>query len=226
MDKRTSNHIVGIQITGNAMHYFKNKQLLLEDSCVFFLNQKEEYDVKVREIGTAFSIHFTTYEPILTDSFCIKISKTNEIIRMLELIETEFMSKNDELELLSSFYEFCSQLNRIYEKTFFSKDSRIIDAEKYINAHFRENDCLEKSVESCNLSQRRFNDLFKMHFNMTPNRYITNLKINYAKKLLQTEYISISQVASLCGFNDIYYFSKFFKKETSLTPSMYRKLIT
>ena len=96
-------------------------------------------------------------------------------------------------------------------------------AENYINAHFTESDCLTKAFENSGLSRRRFNDLFKNCFDITPNRYIINLKIDYAKKLLQTEYINISQTAEICGFSDIYYFSRLFKKCMGISPSEYGK---
>ena len=121
---------------------------------------------------TSFSVHFTTYEPIDTDTFFIKINKTNEVIRMLELLEKEFLSKHSELSLLSDFYNFCEYFNRIYQKTFSPKDKRMIAAQSYINAHFTESDCLTKAFENSGLSRRRFNDLFKNCFDITPNRYI------------------------------------------------------
>lgn len=220
-----TNHIIGIQITGKTMHHFKDRDLKLDDGYIFFLNQKDTYDVDVSEIGTAFSVHFTTYEPIDTETFFIKITNTTEVIRMLDLLEKKFLSKHSELSLLSDFYNFCEYFNRIYQKTFSPKDKRMIAAQSYINAHFTESDCLTKAFENSGLSRRRFNDLFKNCFDITPNRYIINLKIDYSKKLLQTEYINISQTAEICGFSDIYYFSKLFKKETGQTPAEYRKHI-
>ncbi len=57
-----------------------------------------------------------------------------------------------------------------------------------------------------------------------PSGYILSLRINKAKKLLATENISITQVADECGFYDLPYFSRTFKKQTGVTPSQYRRL--
>ena len=51
-----------------------------------------------------------------------------------------------------------------------------------------------------------------------------NLKIEYAKRLLKTKYLSVSQISEMCGFKEIYYFSKVFKKECGYTPSEYKNL--
>lgn len=133
------------------------------------------------------------------------------------------MSQNNELMLLSRFYRLCSLINTLYEKNFSSKDKRILNAGEYISAHFRDADCLDAAAKNCGLSRRRFNDLFKNCFDITPNRYIINLKTDYAKGLLKSGYISVSQTAMLCGFSDIYYFSKVFKNETGVSPREYKK---
>ena len=219
------NHIIGIHLSGSAVHYFKDQKFTISENCVYFLNQTDDYKVNVLEKGVAFSVHFTTYEPIDTESFCIKTAKANEIVRLLNLIEKEFLSKNNELGLMSDVYGLCSELNRIYQKSYFPKDKRMIAAEKYINIHFAENDCLSEAAKQSTLTRRRFNDLFKNCFGLTPNRYLTSLKINYAKNLISTNYFSISQIAEMCGFSDIYYFYKVFKSEIGTTPAEYKKNI-
>lgn len=176
-----TNHIIGIQLSGNSIHHFKDRDMNLPGSCIYFFNQKDAYTVDVLKLGTAFSVHFTTYEPIDTETFFIKITNTTEVIRMLDLLEKKFLSKHSELSLLSDFYNFCEYFNRIYQKTFSPKDKRMIAAQSYINTHFTESDCLTKAFENSGLSRRRFNDLFKNCFDITPNRYIINLKIDYAK---------------------------------------------
>lgn len=216
------NHIVGIQLCGSAVHYFKNRQFTIGEGCIYFLNQAENYDVEILEKGVCFSVHFTTYEPIDTESFCIKASNSNEIVRLLNLIEKKFTAKTDELDLLSASYSLCSEINKIYQKSYFPGDKRMTDAEIYINTHFTEKDCLSGAVRQSMLTQRRFNDLFKNHFGITPNRYIVNLKIDYAKKLLRTNYFSIAKISETCGFSDIYYFCKVFKQNTGSTPLKYK----
>lgn len=220
------NHIIGVQISGSALHFFENQKFIIEEGCAYFLNQKDNYKVKVLESGTAFSIHFTTYESIDTDSFCIRLSKQNEFIRIFNRIEKKFFLKNDELGLMSELYNFCSILNANRQNSFFTKDKRMIDAEKYIHMHFTESNCLSEAAAKSSLSRRRFNELFKNCFGLTPNRYLTNLKIDHAKKLLMANYLKISQIADLCGFSDIYYFSKIFKSETNVTPTEYRNSVS
>ena len=99
----------------------------------------------------------------------------------------------------------------------------MIDAEKYIKNHFTEKSCIVEAANQSALSRRRFNELFKSCFELTPNRYLTGLRIDYAKNLIDTNYFGISEIAEMCGFSDIYYFCKVFKSETGTTPAKYKK---
>ncbi len=69
-----------------------------------------------------------------------------------------------------------------------------------------------------------FRRCFKEDFNMTPHDYLTNMRIDTAKKTLRNDaLLSIETIAYMSGFNDSFYFSKIFKKHTGLTPRDYRK---
>ena len=49
--KNKSWHIIGIQLSGSALHIFKDRQLVLSENSIYFFNQKDDYDVKVIEKG-------------------------------------------------------------------------------------------------------------------------------------------------------------------------------
>jgi two-component system response regulator YesN len=98
----------------------------------------------------------------------------------------------------------------------------MLDAREYMDFHFHEEGCLKEVIEKSGLGVRRFRDLFHDAFRMTPNQYIITRKIEHAKGLLSAGGLTISEIALLCGFADVYYFSKVFKKETGITPSKWK----
>ena len=63
--------------------------------------------------------------------------------------------------------------------------------------------------------------LFKERLGVSPVEYVTQRRIELAKKLLPT--FSVSEVSTKCGFENAYYFSKVFKKVTGAPPSAYKK---
>ena len=54
--------------------------------------------------------------------------------------------------------------------------------------------------------------------------YVLQLKLNKAKKMLADDNISVTEVSDACGFYDISYFSRVFKKEFGVSPSHYQKI--
>lgn len=219
--KVRKDHIIGIHLSGSALHDFGYQKFVLSGKCVFFFNQRDDYGVEVIETTEAFSIHFNTYEEIDTDSFCIPIANSSEIEGILHRAEIAKLA-DDELKLLALTYQLCAEIERIREKTYFPKNARMFNAKSYMDINFISSDCLSAAIAQSGLSSRRFNDLFKSNFDTTPNRYLTARRIEHAKTMLETKCLTVTEVADLCGFSDVYYFSKVFKQICGVPPSKWK----
>jgi two-component system response regulator YesN len=85
------------------------------------------------------------------------------------------------------------------------------------------------------ISYKMFNDLygynetylshiFKVRKGITPNKYITQLRIEKVKELMKSSPdTSLRNIASMVGYEDAFYFSRVFKDATGLSPSEYIK---
>ena len=82
---------------------------------------------------------------------------------------------------------------------------------------------LDQLAKQLNCSQRHFNRLFKGFMGVAPKEYIQEKRLETAKDMLLSSSLPIGRVAELVGFADIYYFSKWFKAQTGLSPSQYRQ---
>ncbi len=82
---------------------------------------------------------------------------------------------------------------------------------------------ISQIYELSNYSQSRFISLFTQYVGKTPIKYITDLKINYAKNLLLKTNFSLIYISNELGFSSLSYFITLFKKNTGMTPYMYRK---
>ena len=221
--KNRKNHFIGIMLNGSTNHKFKNQSFVLSGNCIYFFNQKDDYEAEVYEAGNAFSVHFTTYEDIETDSFSIQIDNPYEIISLLQKAEQlSCVSGNGDLSLLSTLYKLCDVFTKARQKTYFQKDMRMHIAKDYIDTNFKDADCIKYAIKQCGLSSRRFCDLFKCNFGTTPNKHLVQRRIVMAKSMLETKSLTISEVAELCGFSDVYYFSKVFKQECGVSPSKWK----
>ncbi|MBQ0143333.1 MAG: tetratricopeptide repeat protein [Prevotellaceae bacterium] len=60
--------------------------------------------------------------------------------------------------------------------------------------------------------------------NVTSVAYINSIRIDYARLLLKERYdLTIEQVGMLCGYDEATHFTRSFKKETGMTPSLFRE---
>ncbi len=219
-------HIIGIKLSGSAFHELGYKSFTLSQSCIYFFNMRDDYHVEVIEPGEAFSVHFTTFADIDTDSFCIPIENPDELISLLQKAEMKSkLSGEGDLSLLSVVYKICSVISGIRRRTYFPTDSRISQAKTYIDINFQKADCLRLSTEQSGLSSRRFTDLFRAHYGTTPNKYIVTKRITYAKGLLETGSITVNEAALRSGFCDVYYFSKVFKEVCGIPPSRWKNAL-
>lgn len=73
----------------------------------------------------------------------------------------------------------------------------------------------------CNVSVVYFRKLFDRLYGVSPIKYLRMLRIEKAKELLVSDYLSISDIASMTGFNTIFTFSRAFKNEVGLSPKNY-----
>jgi AraC-like DNA-binding protein len=82
---------------------------------------------------------------------------------------------------------------------------------------------LEELARELNYSVFHFLRLFKTSTGMTPFEYLTEIKIEKAKRLLRESEYTITEICSMCGFKYQSHFAQAFSKRTGLPPSLYRK---
>jgi len=92
-----------------------------------------------------------------------------------------------------------------------------------IKEHYTENITLTGLAEKYAISVSYLSELLKEHLQLSFSEYISSKRIQKAKELLADESLSIEQIAEQTGYNDYFYFTKVFKKNTGISPSKYRK---
>jgi len=82
---------------------------------------------------------------------------------------------------------------------------------------------LHDLAEATHLTERSLSELVLRTTGFTPMRYLLELRLNTAMKLLRHTDRSIEQIARECGFGDRYYFTRIFTKHRATTPAAFRK---
>lgn len=97
-------------------------------------------------------------------------------------------------------------------------------AKKYIKQHYSENIDRDEVAKSVYLTPNYLSKLFNKETGLTIRDYINQLRIDEAKKLLNSTSKAISVIAMDVGFENVSYFSTVFKKYCGCNPDAWRKL--
>ena len=100
---------------------------------------------------------------------------------------------------------------------------RMRTVSRYIAEHYHEPLRLNTLVALAGMSLSNFKRAFADTFNMSPGRYITTIRLNAARKLLEDSDQLLSEIAAATGFFDQSHFTRAFKQERGITPGEYRR---
>lgn len=93
----------------------------------------------------------------------------------------------------------------------------------YLQKHYTEHICLEQICSYAHISKSTLLRSFTKHKGITPYRFLQNIRINEAKKLLE-QGVSPVDAALQTGFSDQSHFTNFFNMFIGLTPGTYRDI--
>lgn len=93
---------------------------------------------------------------------------------------------------------------------------------EYIRNNYMKEISMQDAARVMNYSDAYFCKLFKQCFDQNFTSYLTNFRVNEAKKLLKNRNISVKDVGMQVGYYDSNYFAKVFKRITGMIPSEYR----
>ena len=92
----------------------------------------------------------------------------------------------------------------------------------YIALNYSGKVSLKEIAQELYLSPNYLSELFKRHTGKNISEYITQFRLERARRYLQQPEYKIGDVAELVGFSDQRYFSSMFKRQYGMTPNEYR----
>ena len=96
---------------------------------------------------------------------------------------------------------------------------------RYLQEHLKEEISLSVLAEEFHLNPQYISQLFKNEIGVNFLTYLTNIRLEHAKKLLISTSLPIAEVSEQSGYGDYRVFTKVFKKNEGITPSQYRKAL-
>lgn len=95
--------------------------------------------------------------------------------------------------------------------------------QRWVAAHPAEDHGIDRLAERAGMSSRHFARLFRAESGLTPAAYVENVRIEAARRLLETGDVALKQVAGACGFRDADTFRRAFVRRVGTSPADYRR---
>ena len=133
-------------------------------------------------------------------------------------LRAQLQSKSEIINLSLMFLDLAGATLKSVETKSISSIAQFIDAN--INMDFN----LDMLAEMAHLHPYHFIRRFKAEFGVTPMKYITIKRLDYAQSCLENTEMSIPLIMANAGFSDVSHFSKTFKKYKERSPSQYRAM--
>lgn len=152
-------------------------------------------------------------------SYCreaLRLQITDYILKPVNYEEFGTCIDNLKISLFENRVSSASEPEKQEERT-------ITGITKYLQEHLAEDLSLSVLAEEFHLNPQYISQLFKNEIGVNFLTYLTNIRMEKAKKLLLSTSLSVAEVAEKSGYGDYRVFTKVFKKSEGITPSQYRR---
>ena len=207
----------------------------IDGECLFFLTPTDFHRIETEDSEAAYSINISFTENAADNVLLGLIGKTAQVVQsvpnsvssLISEMYGAFAGRTTFREkrlyhmlniLLMDIYTYGEQVIRKAPEM----HSVINNAIMYLITSEKRDFTLAELSKRYNLSESYFSHLFHCQTGVTVKRYINELKIEYAKRLLEDASMSILDICYEVGFNTTSHFIRVFKSATGKTPSEYR----
>lgn len=192
--------------------YFDNE--LLSTS---LLGKEEFYAVNKLVENSARGMGFYGDTKRKINKLFLKIGQVKGFQRIIKLLEViDILANSKDYELLSS-----PGYTNVLKGDDAEKMRMVYD---YVMTNFRTKIALEEISDMLNMTTTSFCRYFKPRANKTFTRFVNDIRIGHARKLLLEDNFNISQISYECGYNTLSNFNRQFKSIVNMSPHEYRGL--
>lgn len=117
----------------------------------------------------------------------------------------------------------CNALRQVRSVTTYEEKKGVFDIITYIHENYDKNLTNIMIGEEFSYHPNYISSVVKASTGMPLHKYLIHIRLLRAVEMLENSSHSVGEIASLCGFCDIGYFSAYFKKQFGTSPNHYRK---
>ena len=187
----------------------------------------EKVFIRTVEETKYIDIGFVTMDPFITENLIIDSRKSRKVeeltAKLLKIVQGKY--ENWFFDATSVFWLLVKEIRILINHTDHRVeylDKKLFPAIEHIHENYSRCDFdFSELPELCSLKNNYFHKIFKQRYNVTPAKYVTNLRMQLATDYLLSGNRNISEIAELVGYDSVAYFSRVFKNHFGISPSKY-----
>lgn len=204
------------------VHLRKGEYAEFQKNVRFFFGKMERENILPQAayyVAMDIMVHFSLYMSELGVDFSGRAEVNQRVL--LELFESGRVPEMEQ-NLLAFLEEGCVLIER-YKMP--STRKKVQDAKKFIDENFGRFDMsLNLVAEEIKVNASYLSNIFKKECGCSLSKYITSVRLETAKKWMNTwPEKTLMEISEAVGYGDVYYFSKNFKNYFGITPSKYQE---
>ncbi len=201
------------------------KKLKVCGSTVVYFPKSSNYSIINKSYSDCYAINFQSSDCLSSEAFAFKTIQSERLLEHFKSAVSAWNSSSvgRSMQVKAELYGIICKMQKEYSaESSLKKGNKLLPVIEYINKKYlTENIGVGKLAKLCGISEVYLRRLFSEHYGISPNRYIKQKRIERAKELILSGIYTSAEVCYLSGFNDESYFSREFKKYTSVTPGEY-----
>ncbi len=212
------------------------KEYKISGNCLFMLTPEDYHKIITVRNDASSAINVSFSENIVNETLLSEIgfvprvmtAPSAETIRYAELLH-EYYNGTEKYKNIRLGYLLNLLLTKILEHGIPAKDDvgglspGIRDAMSLVLSDLSRNYSLAEIAKISGMSAPYFSHLFHKETGKPYKKWLTTVRIEYAKRIIEEKDASVIEISYECGYNTPSQFLKMFKRETSMTPTEYRK---
>ncbi len=158
----------------------------------------------------------------LTESGIYHTDRLELLSEAFQKIMIAMVQKKQPMYINSLFLRLLSHLHIERSREAGFATSRVSPAVMQLLWDYKLSKSMNYYASLCNMTLANFSVTFKRELGVSPLKFRENVRLENAKQLLSESCLTVKEVANAVGYEDPYAFSKFFKRNTGISPSQYR----
>ena len=218
-------HGFAYHLQGEKTYHFEGKtDIDIEPDTIIYLPKGSSYnETGAKRTKSCYAINFETVEKLNCDPFLYRPKDPAKILGLFREAEVAWRKKNSGyIEKCSAcLSEIISIMKSDFNTNYSSSKQRelIAPALEYIMENYTsEKINIKELAEMCSISSVYLRKLFMNSVGKNPLAYINTLRLERGYELLKNGDYTVSAAARDCGFTDVGYFTREFKKHFGFAP--------